>query len=1134
MSTNELQEVVVAALLDVQEMRGIAQAALETSVALVSLPVPPPEGSFVLELHAQGSRPVVLLAENAGEAADGVYPLRLRSFDDEHYGELLAFVCGTASLTPQPATRWTRDIPPTDKIHRFETQPSTSSSGPRGGGPPPAGPEPDPLLGRGLAGGKYVIEALLGEGSWGAVYRARHVALDLSLAIKVLHPRFRSDPSFAKRFITEARAACRLDHPNVARVQDFGEEPDGLLYIVMELLRGTDLRELLNGPELSRERRMDILASVLRALTAADEHGIVHRDIKPENVVVVVGQNEDGAKVDVVKVCDFGLATVKPRSTGTTGATDVRRAAASMTFVAGTPEYMSPEQIVGETVDIRADLYACGVMMFELLTGRRPFAGTSMVEVLRQQLYEAPPLPTQLDPTIDPRLEALVLRALSKERVGRPASPREFREELRAAMRPWRAGDAPVAASKVGLGDLLVTLAGALERPPAPRGEHRAVDLRLADDAALFLRGRGTLTLTRLEPDDPTRWAVHAGGATTTLGAAMHERSLTGARDSETQATRMGKRLYERAVASLTLVEGVSRDALADVVAMLADSTRAPEDLGADLSERPTDDIAVLLEHELLGQTRGLPWAVDICISRLARWLGGLGAARQPDATSTAQDCAKRLVTEVAALHEADELRQLIDHADLLAEVLKRAPNLQSAEPMAVVVSAMEPGACLRVASAYLDEADRTGALAPRALVAARLLGLRLLAERSPAIDEVLSRLARRSVLSAAELPPELQGAALAMQTAERLLTDEAAVLGELTSAPTPRALAARLRAIVPAMDVLIEREALAPLTALARVLEGVTLHASTMSTTRATTLTGFGGDEEAPKELAGRALARLRAPAFLAKLAERLVATQLRPNDAASALLVHAGALGAAALLDARLRSVDGPNRAGVVAALRAIGAPGLSGVLRALGAATEAQDGGETRLLEDLLRALPDGPVPDLAQVSQALGRHGAASVRRAVVERLPDVSGPAARAGLRVAARDLDDSVRIAAFAGLCRIGAVDGGVVSLARGVLIGSADASSELRVGAAGALGAVMAESRDEAITVLREVLRPRSRSLIGILGLVEVTPDDPPTIEAASRALLAIGGEGGRREVQRRAASARPELRERLEALLR
>ncbi len=427
----EPEKVVVCRLLDGEEMRGVAQAALEETVALVTLDEAPPRGEFVLELHAPGTRPVVLIATTAGEPMEPMFPVRVRPFDDEHSGQLLAFVCSVETETSQPVTRWSQRFDRTPSLLRLDTLRDQAlgkvPAEPEGRA---SEPELDPLIGRLLATDKYRIESLIGEGSAGAVYRGRHVALDKMLAVKVLHPRFRADETFARRFLAEAKAASRLDHPNVTRVQDFGEEDDGLLYIVMELLRGLDLRQLIHENALPRSRRIEVMVSVLNALAAADDKGIVHRDIKPENVMVVQARDEDGESVDVVKVCDFGLATVKPRAEG---GTDIRQAAAAMSWIAGTPEYMSPEQILGEDLDIRADLYACGVILFELLTGQLPFRNASVMHLMRQQLYDPPARLRALDPTIDVRLEAVVLRTLSKDRSQRPATPREMRNELRAA-----------------------------------------------------------------------------------------------------------------------------------------------------------------------------------------------------------------------------------------------------------------------------------------------------------------------------------------------------------------------------------------------------------------------------------------------------------------------------------------------------------------------------------------------------------------------------------------------------------------------------------------------------------------------------------------------------------------------------
>src|SRR5687767_398068 len=165
----------------------------------------------------------------------------------------------------------------------------------------------DPLLGRVVAG-KYEIESLLGGGGMGKVYRARHRALDKVIAIKVLHAVYQTDQKFAQRFQREARAASKLDHPNGMQVLDFGVEPDGLLYIAMELLAGKDLHKVLLSEGLpSLERTVTIMAQVCAALQAAHDQGIVHRDMKPENVVVVPKVSDDGTTIDLVKACDFGI-----------------------------------------------------------------------------------------------------------------------------------------------------------------------------------------------------------------------------------------------------------------------------------------------------------------------------------------------------------------------------------------------------------------------------------------------------------------------------------------------------------------------------------------------------------------------------------------------------------------------------------------------------------------------------------------------------------------------------------------------------------------------------------------------------------------------------------------------------------
>jgi serine/threonine-protein kinase len=292
------------------------------------------------------------------------------------------------------------------------------------------------IVGRTIAG-KFLVEALIGSGAMGAVYRARQVSLDKTIAIKVLHGEHADDPAFAARFQREAKAASRLNHPNSMQVIDFGAEPDGLLYIAMEYLDGRSLHQVMRDEgRLTPARVADILMQTLAALAVAHDMGVVHRDLKPENIVILRGTDDDGRPKDVVKVCDFGIAKITDsRAYRGTGERD---SAAPVTttagFLVGTPEYMSPEQGRGEKLDARSDLYSVGVVLFEMLTGRVPFQAENAIGVVLKHITEEPLRPSQIDPRADRRLEAVCLRALRKRLEERYQSAREMRSDLRSAI----------------------------------------------------------------------------------------------------------------------------------------------------------------------------------------------------------------------------------------------------------------------------------------------------------------------------------------------------------------------------------------------------------------------------------------------------------------------------------------------------------------------------------------------------------------------------------------------------------------------------------------------------------------------------------------------------------------------------
>jgi serine/threonine protein kinase/tetratricopeptide (TPR) repeat protein len=279
---------------------------------------------------------------------------------------------------------------------------------------------PDPLIGR-TVGGAYLLQELIGVGGMGRVYRAEQNMLGRTVAVKVIHPHLLGDDQTVARFYNEARAASRLNHPASVSIIDFGRTEDGILYLVMEHLAGKDLAHVLaeEGP-LPFVRVCRVLRHVLSALGEAHALGVVHRDLTPENVIVRRARR--GA--EQIKVVDFGLAhIVGPGGTSIT----------TPGLVCGTPDYMAPEQGRGETVDGRGDLYAVGVVLFEMLTDRLPFEGDTPTKVVFKHIHEAIPDPRAIAPhrAIPDDLVEVCLKSLQKRPEARYQSADEFYEALR-------------------------------------------------------------------------------------------------------------------------------------------------------------------------------------------------------------------------------------------------------------------------------------------------------------------------------------------------------------------------------------------------------------------------------------------------------------------------------------------------------------------------------------------------------------------------------------------------------------------------------------------------------------------------------------------------------------------------------
>jgi serine/threonine-protein kinase len=249
----------------------------------------------------------------------------------------------------------------------------------------------DTLVGTLLAG-RYRIDTLLGEGGMGRVYAGEHVLMRKRLAIKVLHRELTTVPEVVARFEREAMAAANIDHSNVAAATDFGKLDDGSVYLVLEYVEGQSLRDLIAAGPLELVRALKIARQIASALGAAHALDIVHRDLKPENIMLVVRPDE----LDFVKVLDFGIAKVPLGEPVAADGKLITRAG----MVFGTPEYMAPEQALGQTVDGRADLYSLGVVLFEMLAGRRPYSSSTGVGILGQQLSRLPPTVAERAPGI--------------------------------------------------------------------------------------------------------------------------------------------------------------------------------------------------------------------------------------------------------------------------------------------------------------------------------------------------------------------------------------------------------------------------------------------------------------------------------------------------------------------------------------------------------------------------------------------------------------------------------------------------------------------------------------------------------------------------------------------------------------
>ena len=283
------------------------------------------------------------------------------------------------------------------------------------------------MIGREIAG-RYRIQSKIGEGGMGAVYKAEQMSLKRAVAIKLLRSDVSGSPLLLRRFNAEAEAVAKLSHPNSVNIYDFGQDSDGTLFIAMEFIEGRSLRAVIQSEApLPLGRALSIASQVAASLADAHSHSIIHRDLKPDNVML----QSRGRARDIVRVLDFGIAKLRDDQRAT------QQAMTQAGDMLGTPQYMAPEQIRGDAIDGRTDIYAMGCMIYEMITGRLPFEGTTIMALLSKHLTEQPVPPSQRRPdlAITPHVDQLVMAAMAKDVRQRQATMEQFGEQITAVLR---------------------------------------------------------------------------------------------------------------------------------------------------------------------------------------------------------------------------------------------------------------------------------------------------------------------------------------------------------------------------------------------------------------------------------------------------------------------------------------------------------------------------------------------------------------------------------------------------------------------------------------------------------------------------------------------------------------------------
>ncbi len=1127
---DELLPVLVTHLEDARAKIYLTTVALDNEVAILPLVDAPIDSTrHVLEIHAGSGDPLVLIAEPQGPgSADGFFPLRLSPLDEDQAAVLYASlppVEKRPSIPDEEEDAPTLLRPPTN-TQKFSSQLSPEHRAALGGPPDPTGakaPEIDKLLGASIGGGKFLIQELLGAGGAGKVYKARHRELRKPIAVKVLHAFYQRDLDFCARFYGEALAASKLDHPNVLRIVDFGQEPDGMLYIAMEYLEGKNLQQLVDqeGPQ-PLERIVNVMMQVCAGLSVAHDKGIVHRDIKPENIVLVAGVDDDGNAAEVVKVCDFGIAQLRtPDDTGMT--------AAAQKQIAGTPEYMSPEQCRGEELDARSDLYACGVTMYELATGKVPFTGKTPMAVITKHLEEQPMPPSSFKPDIDPLFEQMIMRSIQKDRRARQENARELRNELRELLEPVLQEQPPSAEPPPSMSrretreaselpslesetahfqEFFVSLTGAVSRTTYyERGHKEAVHAmdRLVTAAEAVLQYRGEISFARRDVGDTIVFSVLTG-----IGEVYELRKLISGTIFSMFGPKFGEVFQRRSLVALTIEDGIDHDQLSTMVDLLSGPEISADELRNQFIGKGLTRAKLLFASDLLGRERRLPWQVDLCISRLARDLRALPLLRGVDHDGMLALRMHLIADVVRAVPRPDQIRILLENADLIAEEVRHIPELARLDTLRSLVDALPLGRVAQVGQTILVD-WKAAKVEERTKKVTAEISLRFARDRSPDGDDVLRGLHTHGILPIENLPEDLQQWVHAERMADLLIQRPETVLRPLDGQMDPARFQQHILMLERAMRTLAQRgEALAlsvPLSWIRKV-------------------------QGARGEIARGALRSLEDPAVLEPVGRTLFVGVGDARDAAHAVLVLTGSAGARALFMARCKeTVDAGARVRFVATMKRIGSPAWPVLTAALEYVQPSHDGHvDAALAEDVLRALPEVQDEQIGALVARLMRHGGPPVCRAAATALASLWGQRSKPLLVAVLDNEDEGVRIAALAALRKVGGVDDNVVVRIEKML---GKGSTDLRAAAAAALADTLPHARARAFAIVRQALLPQAKGVLARIRGPGAPTDDALVVLALGRAVLALGTPDAREILQARAVQADEPLRAQLLDLL-